>query len=158
MIAPFLEPSNKQSLRQPLTAVGIDPGERTGFVLVTVSFDDKTVTIERSMIIPDGIEGVTNSKHIVSNDVINATYCVCETWVNYAGLDSNIVNQVIGAFYFLRGKSPFYLTQPNERNLARAVFKYAKPSHDPDNLSALLHVLSFLLRKKIIDPTFTIQN
>lgn len=129
----------------------LDPGTNNGISLLSVSKD--TVYIDRAEIVT-GTDAFI--KWLIDMKMKDRSFqAICEDWINYMGLDSNEVNQGIGAFRFwtaLNSNYPLVLRPPQSRELSRGVFKFTKPSHDNDALSATLHGLSYALKEKLITP------
>jgi len=133
----------------PYRILAIDPGERTGVSAITVESPERVIVSQALVVVHPEFP-----KWLLPRNASVYQKVVVEDWINYSGLDSNIVNQVIGnvQLWTLQGNSEMVLRTPQSRELARGVFKFKKPSHDPDHLSATLHGLSYLLTNNLINP------
>lgn len=131
-----------------ITLLSIDPGETTGITVMRIY--DTPNTRPDIMIYEKLPYHNVLARLKTIEAVFNPTDTIVENWTQHTTANGTITNRVIGMALALFTNCE--LVSPSTRNLARNVYQLAKPAHDPDNFSSLLHALSWSLKNNLLTP------
>lgn len=134
--------------------IAIDPGEVTTGITVAKCLNTSRIDILEILEV-NVLKMFQEIRRLQKTYADQNPYIIIEDWIQFTQIPGNQVMEFIGAVLFAFSsdinKNVLKRT-PGQRNLARKVFHINTYEHDPDSLSSLLHLLSFCLDKKFINP------
>jgi hypothetical protein len=133
--------------------VAIDPGNRTGYVKLDVCVETQVVKVVDMGTVQ--IHDIVQFKNSVLPEYLDEANIVCyETWIQLTNAATgSIVNEIIGAVKLFANPNAVVKGQiPSTRLICIKPLNLKTYSHDPDDISAFKHAMSYLLINKFLDP------